>query len=657
MRKYLLPLFIIIVFIPLAFAAVPTIDAVGGSNTAGGGTDTQDISAGGTIYFRAETSDVETGHYLSSVHDGTVSGFIYLYFWSQTPNSGYAGFVDHSQASIDNFANSSNNYCTFDVILPGASSIPVNTTYISFYFGLMQTNNPPPPFANDFGDAEASYYGITSEPTGYYGYMNYASDTTTLAPTLDLPEANQIIPQDFTVQYDQPEAAYAGSVKLTITRTSGSADSGSPHILEITSEAAGTDKILLIKGANMLSGSGIEDIVSGGNSLVNNAVYTVKIEYQDLAQNGVAFDSNAGIIYELDSYLAITGGDYNAGTSFSPGSINNAFFRIQMQQIGSGLAKILDKIKFDITGSFQASDIDNLKIWRSTDSSFNSGSDVLLVTETNNLDPFEPDFNPDENIGTTPIYYFLTVDVTSTASGTDEIGASINTAADVTVNCSVSGSFPISGSTHPLPVTLTSFTVDLSNQPVINWVTETETNNAYWNIYRSISQNIGQAIQINEDDIIPGQGTVTEPTYYVYTDDYPLTANTTYWYWLECIDNAGEAALLGPVSLFVPEGGDNEGTPATPDDYGLKQNYPNPFNPSTSINFALEENSPVRLTIYNVKGEKVKTVFEDYVPADLVQTANWDGRDEAGKSVASGVYLYRLRTNKTVYSKRMLLLK
>jgi hypothetical protein len=215
----------------------------------------------------------------------------------------------------------------------------------------------------------------------------------------------------------------------------------------------------------------------------------------------------------------------------------------------------------------------------------------------------------------------------------------------------------------PLPVTLSSFTAQFTNgKPTLYWTTQSETNNAYWNIYRSISQNMGQAIQINYGDMILGQGTVTEPTYYSYTDNFPVLENTTYWYWLESVDDGGETEMFGPISLTVPLGGGNNGTPAMPDDYGLKQNFPNPFNPDTRINFALGYNSQVQLTIYNIKGEKVKTIFEGYVERNddgetFVQTAYWDGKDKNGKYVGTGVYLYRLRTNKTDYMKRMLLMK
>ncbi|MEA2096046.1 MAG: T9SS type A sorting domain-containing protein, partial [Candidatus Cloacimonadota bacterium] len=488
-------------------------------------------------------------------------------------------------------------------------------------------------------------------------YMTYSSDTSTEAPTLDLPLANATIPTDFTVQYDQPETAYEGSVKITLTRTSGSLDSGSPHILEVESEASGTDITINMKGAGLGGATGVS-LYDGGNALVDDAVYTIKIEYQDLAQNTAASDENAGITYDTSDLIEIAGGDYNAGTSFSPGSTNNAFFRIQMNKTGSGQNATVDSIYFDILGSFDGSDIDAIRIWRSTNNSFESGTDTQLISDTSSpFDPFTVKFSTPESIGSTTVYYFLTVDVSSGADGTDAIGASIDYASWVDASLTVTGTFPITGSTHPLPVTLSSFTVVLSGQPVIYWTTQSETNNAYWNIYRGISQNLGQAIQINDGDMILGQGTSTEPTDYSYIDNYPILENTTYWYWLECVDNAGEADILGPVSLFVPEGIGNNGTPATPDDYGLKQNYPNPFNPDTKINFALVEDSPVRLTIYNIKGEKIKTIFDDFVSADMVQTAYWDGKDESGKKVASGVYLYRLRTNKTEFNRRMLLMK
>jgi hypothetical protein len=242
-----------------------------------------------------------------------------------------------------------------------------------------------------------------------------------------------------------------------------------------------------------------------------------------------------------------------------------------------------------------------------------------------------------------------------TVSGVDEFG-DLKTCSN---NPTPGGYYGyLNNNDDPLPVMLTTFTAEYtSNNPTLDWTTESESNNAYWNVYRSVSQNLGQALWLNVDEMIEGAGTVTEPTNYEYIDMYGVEENTSYYYWLECVDNAGETEIYGPVSLFIPEGIVNNGTPAAPSDYGLKQNFPNPFNPDTRISFALEDDGPAQITIYNLKGNKIKTIFNEIVEADMVQSAYWDGKDDNGKTVATGVYLYRLRTNSTNYTKRMLLMK
>ena len=75
----------------------------------------------------------------------------------------------------------------------------------------------------------------------------------------------------------------------------------------------------------------------------------------------------------------------------------------------------------------------------------------------------------------------------------------------------------------------------------------------------------------------------------------------------------------------------------------LFPNYPNPFNSSTVIRFALPEYQEIELSIFNLAGQKVATLVKKYYPAG-VHTVSWDGRDDDGRELASGVYLYRLRT-------------
>jgi len=95
---------------------------------------------------------------------------------------------------------------------------------------------------------------------------------------------------------------------------------------------------------------------------------------------------------------------------------------------------------------------------------------------------------------------------------------------------------------------------------------------------------------------------------------------------------------------------------ALPTDFALSQNVPNPFNPTTDISFALPTDSKVSLSIYNVLGQHVKTLVDDYMRAGN-QTITWDGTDATGRTVASGVYFYKLNANDFSSTKKMMMLK
>lgn len=95
-----------------------------------------------------------------------------------------------------------------------------------------------------------------------------------------------------------------------------------------------------------------------------------------------------------------------------------------------------------------------------------------------------------------------------------------------------------------------------------------------------------------------------------------------------------------------------------PADYDtqLGQNYPNPFNPTTTINYTLAQNGPVNLTIYNIRGQKVRQLVNDNQTAGTHNVV-WNGRDNSGNAVSSGVYFYRLQAAGKALQKKMLLIK
>ena len=100
-----------------------------------------------------------------------------------------------------------------------------------------------------------------------------------------------------------------------------------------------------------------------------------------------------------------------------------------------------------------------------------------------------------------------------------------------------------------------------------------------------------------------------------------------------------------------------------PDSDPLLRNYPNPFNPSTIISFQLSDETiqeDLELGIFNIKGQKVKKYSMlniQYSITNDLYSVTWDGRDNTGKAVPSGIYLYRLDTGAMQYSRKMLLLK
>lgn len=123
----------------------------------------------------------------------------------------------------------------------------------------------------------------------------------------------------------------------------------------------------------------------------------------------------------------------------------------------------------------------------------------------------------------------------------------------------------------------------------------------------------------------------------------------------------GEEIALNEIAMASPEGDLASvellaAATTLPEGYVLYQNYPNPFNPETQIAFDLPAAGAVRLDIFNVLGQQVLSLYDGVLPAGT-HTLTWNGRDRSGQSVSSGVYLYRLATDQTVLTRKMMLLK
>ncbi|MDZ7764852.1 MAG: T9SS type A sorting domain-containing protein [Melioribacteraceae bacterium] len=124
--------------------------------------------------------------------------------------------------------------------------------------------------------------------------------------------------------------------------------------------------------------------------------------------------------------------------------------------------------------------------------------------------------------------------------------------------------------------------------------------------------------------------------------------------------DAGEFRIYTTEKLPTPEGDilsdvqDIEDT--LPTKYSLSQNYPNPFNPSTTIKFTIPQSGFVSLKVYNILGQEVKTLLSKEINTGAY-SVDWNGTNNYGDQLSSGVYFYRIEAGDFIESKKMLFIK
>ena len=114
--------------------------------------------------------------------------------------------------------------------------------------------------------------------------------------------------------------------------------------------------------------------------------------------------------------------------------------------------------------------------------------------------------------------------------------------------------------------------------------------------------------------------------------------------------------MLATIVVRSGATGIGNDTDIRPTSSTLDDNYPNPFNPSTAISYTLPEPASVTLTIYDALGRHVSTLVQSTQPAGA-HSITWDGTDDQGQAVGSGVYFYRLSVSGETTARKMLLLK
>ena len=210
-----------------------------------------------------------------------------------------------------------------------------------------------------------------------------------------------------------------------------------------------------------------------------------------------------------------------------------------------------------------------------------------------------------------------------------------------------------SGGEPTLPVELSHFSaiINAQNFVQITWVSQSESNLIGYNLYRNSSLDLSTAVRICE--LIPGTNSSIAQTY-IYVDK-ELSQSGNYYYWLQNVDMDGNSSYHGPVSVIFSQQ-DGSSSPSLPFITRLENAYPNPFNPNTSIRYQIKAPGKVKIDIYNLKGQKVRSFENSHAAAGFYQI-NWDGRDSFGNSVSSGVYQYKMSSEGYSSSKKMVLKK
>jgi hypothetical protein len=199
----------------------------------------------------------------------------------------------------------------------------------------------------------------------------------------------------------------------------------------------------------------------------------------------------------------------------------------------------------------------------------------------------------------------------------------------------------------PLPITLTSFQATLladSRGVKIDWRTESEINNYGFYVQRRLDE-VEEFSDLAES-FVPGHGTTTQAHEYSYVDATGPAGVRHYRLKQMDLDRSVHFSEAITVDILT------DVEEVAPPVFVLFQNYPNPFNPATEVKFSVETTGPATVRLYNVAGQEVRTLFEGTAEVGRYYRIELDGRD-----LASGIYIYRLRTETHSDIKKMVLLK
>jgi len=245
----------------------------------------------------------------------------------------------------------------------------------------------------------------------------------------------------------------------------------------------------------------------------------------------------------------------------------------------------------------------------------------------------------------------------NSATAWTDLAAVLSTTDNTLVKTGQSGTEYILGTTaadNSLPVELTSFTIEQKGGTIVlHWVTESEIENLGFLLERRTEATDWKEIaSYITDPELQGQGSVTYRTEYQFVD-YLVQSGTTYQYRLADVSYDGVVKYHGVRELTIHP----FEKPVLPMEFAIESVYPNPFNPVAHISYRLNVEADISVRIVDIRGTVVRQLIYKKMQPEGNYSVNWDGKNDNGIELPSGVYFVVMKVNDTTTSQKIMLLQ
>jgi hypothetical protein len=380
----------------------------------------------------------------------------------------------------------------------------------------------------------------------------------------------------------------------------------------------------VVVAASGLSYAGYLSSGIGNAASLTTTGQDVNKQYTDSVTSGSVY---ASFLVSVDS--AKTAGDYFLHLGVNPTNTFDFFARTFVRLAANG----------NLTFGISKSSVNTSNPVAYSDSIFTTGTTYLLVVKYTLNDGLTNDtvnlfINPDiSGAEPSPNLTVATTQTDAVSFGTINLrqGSSSNAPGVIVDGIRVTTVWA-----DVVPVELVSFNAAANGSAVsLTWMTATETNNNGFSIERKRGSGDWQAI-----GFVKGNGTTTQANNYSFSDRN-IEAKASYSYRLKQMDFDGSYSYSKVVQV----------SSNLVNTFELKQNYPNPFNPSTQISFSLAKDGFVKLVVYNLLGQEVKTLINRNMEAGSY-SMSFDAYD-----LQSGIYIYKLTSAGSSLTKKMMLVR